>query len=212
MGKMCGLCHFRSHLSHVSNLSSHRPTQTTFFLLALFSAQQYQTWNKIFTLTTRALGNSFVISFFHSFLLYVIFFISVFPSFCWHFPYVTSQYLGVKISQIVCSFPILYSTCKIIKHFVFEVMAVFPDSFIRVKICDSLLLYISSSLVNFFLILFLIPFYDFQRYILSLLQWVINPNAPDGAEKVGFLITTVFIANEHDKCSFLNRRIIRKII
>jgi len=49
-------------------------------------------------------------------------------------------------------------------------MFVILDSFIGVKICGSLLLYVSSSLVIFFLIPFHIPFYDFQRYIFRLLQ------------------------------------------
>jgi len=76
------------------------------------------------------------------------------------------------------------------------------NSFIRVKICVSLLLYFSSPLVNFLLILLHIPFYDFQRYAFSLFQWVINPNVSDGTENVGFTITAVFISNEKEKCSF----------
>jgi hypothetical protein len=53
-------------------------------------------------------------------------------------------------------------------------MVVILDSFNRVKICGSLLLYFSSSLVNFFFILFHIPLNGFKRYIFSLFQLVIK--------------------------------------
>jgi len=106
------------------------------------------------------------------------------------------------MSQIECRYSIVYSNYKIIEHFVFEVMIFILRSFLRVKICVNLLLYFSSPLVNFFLILLHIPFYDFQRYTFSLFQWVINPNVSDGTENVGLTITAVFISKEHEKCSF----------